>query len=735
MSIKLIHPFKDKCPDIDEFFQDNNETGIINSINSLCYKIKKLAEKYAAQYDENKFKGDALEIFAEYLIKANETDNRIGIYNYVPELESDYGVDGFGIGENGNPATVQVKFRRGDYVLTANNDHLSNFTTQSLIKYGVKSEDNKNMLIVTTGLKVDDAIVNEMFGNKVRVLNRDALRQMLDNRPEWWLKFYETVKENRTKDAGKPEVIPLRDYQTEACDALDNEWNQKGKVILPTGTGKTWIAAECIRRNILKKQEKHEKVLVKVNSSRILLCFQLFEEVYKYLLMHGIQARYVNFNSGNSNDNDYAIEMRKRGGIYRKIVSTTSYHEAKKEIDVAFKENMPVIVFSTYHSSEKFAEVGYVPCLTIHDEAHNLVSREFHKAAVLPSDANFFFTATMKYTDSEEDIGMNNINIFDNVIYSKSAKEMIEKGEMVPPKIHWVRANAVNTYDTDKADTDYDAIFKSIISAFNAHEIEIKKNSYNADEIGAKILVVCRGQQDLIEMHKTKSWENFRIEHPEVHMFALSSEFGLLQDDDFSPAPVTNSKKFKMLKKIKEMKNNEKCLIFHVDMVGEGIDVPGITGVMPFRNCEMSKFVQNVGRAARLHIEDRKRFYRGEIQVGDDKWIKPNSWIIIPTFLTNSDGYSKRFEQIVYRLREDYGFIPKQDVLIDNDNGLSEEEVIDVVNEMSKKKKHTKSGIENFTHEIDNMTAIQRAFENEEVVKTSDQYKDEINDLMNENNS
>ena len=93
--IKLIHPFKDMLPDVDEFFMSESKKTVINTINALCYRIKLLSEKYKTQIDPDDFKGDALELFSEYLIKSNSTDNRIGIYEYSPiEKTDDVGVDG-----------------------------------------------------------------------------------------------------------------------------------------------------------------------------------------------------------------------------------------------------------------------------------------------------------------------------------------------------------------------------------------------------------------------------------------------------------------------------------------------------------------------------------------------------------------------------------------------------------------------------------------------------------------
>jgi len=709
-TVKLSHPFINICPDIEEFFKAKNEYGTICSINGLCSKIKSLSAKYADRIDENKFKGDALELFAEYMIKSSAEDNRIGIYNYkcVPSSE-DMGVDGFGIGENGNPATVQVKFRSGDFVLTANEDHLSNFLTSSWFDYSVPLEDDKNMLIVTTALKVDDNSMHKMLKDKVRVLNRDALRQMYDNRPEWWARFRESVEESRTKKSTKVKPKQLRDHQKEAIEEIWKDENLKGKIVLPTGTGKTLVEAETIRKFISESNKKNP--VIKVNSSRILLCFQLFEDIFNHLRAHGIEARYVNYNSGNKDDKDYAIAMRQEGWDYRKILSTTQTSEIKEIKVQCDKDNMPLIVFSTYHSSEKFSKSKIVPDLTINDEAHNLVSHNFYKSAQLETGGNLFFTATEKVTDSDEDVGMNNEEIFDNMIYTKSAKELIDAGEMTPPYLHIVRSS-----NNNRIDTDYEKMFESVVEAFHAHEKKIREVSYSAQDIGAKVLVVCRGQLDLKEMFQTKAIEHFRATYPDIHLFALSSDFGICNDGEFEKPVVTNMKKHKLLKRLKALKNNDKALVFHVDMIGEGIDVPGITGVMPFRNCEEAKLIQNIGRSTRLHPMDRQRFYNNEIKAEDKKeWIKPYSWVIIPSYMIESEGLEGRFRVIIERLRREFGYIPQQHTVIDNVRGIDDEEVIDTVNDMSKNKGQIKSGIDTFQHEFEKVSAIEQIIMEEEI--------------------
>lgn len=226
---QLKHTFINTIPDIDELFVTKNAEGYIHNVNSFTKRVDDLADKYqdtcenldgGEKHEWTVFKGDALEVLVEYLIKTSAHDNRIGIYNYSPiEKTDDCGVDGIGIGENAKPATVQVKYRSGDYILEMNKDHLGNFTNASWGKYNVIQSDTKNMLLVTTAMDIHHTVQEYCFFNKVRVLNRDNLRTMLDNRPMFWKGFWESMKESRVKE-NKVEPKTLREHQQEAIKAI-----------------------------------------------------------------------------------------------------------------------------------------------------------------------------------------------------------------------------------------------------------------------------------------------------------------------------------------------------------------------------------------------------------------------------------------------------------------------------------------------------------------------------------
>ena len=190
MEIKLEHHFVRTCHDIDGLLKD------VNKLSTFLSRLSRQSQLYPNRYNPDNYKGDGLELFTEALIKLSPVDNRIGIGNYKVESGQDTGVDGYGIGIDGHPATVQVKFRSdNEQHLTANADHLSNFAFASQNRYGVPIESTKNMLIITTAAGLNYYTDGVMLLNKVRIIDRETLRELVDNNVLFWNNFRQLVKE------------------------------------------------------------------------------------------------------------------------------------------------------------------------------------------------------------------------------------------------------------------------------------------------------------------------------------------------------------------------------------------------------------------------------------------------------------------------------------------------------------------------------------------------------------
>lgn len=207
--MKLEHPFILRCVSPIELLDG------CEKISTFCGRLEKQAKAYARQADgevdpdlQNQYKGWGFELFVECLLKCFPMDKRIGISNYkIGDESDDTGVDGTGIGVDGKPATVQVKYRQADYVLSANNDHLGNFKAASLSsRFKVDptpgANGKCNMLIISTGKELHHHTRDQMLP-EVRFLNREQLRVIVDNHVVFWETFRQSWKESLPKRVSK----------------------------------------------------------------------------------------------------------------------------------------------------------------------------------------------------------------------------------------------------------------------------------------------------------------------------------------------------------------------------------------------------------------------------------------------------------------------------------------------------------------------------------------------------
>jgi hypothetical protein len=158
--------------------------------------------------------------------------------------------------------------------------------------------------------------------------------------------------------------------------------------------------------------------------------------------------------------------------------------------------------------------------------------------------------------------------------------------------------------------------------------------------------------------------------------------------------------------KLQKIKDTDRLIILQFDIFSEGLNLPGITGVM-FLQGKMpsrAKIIQNVGRSTRLHRIDRDKFSKGELIVGGLGWIKPNCGVIIPYWDSRSEFTKTQLAHIVKSMRDNWGFDPQIRLSIGDDlaegNGKNEDEGLNKLTKGGKKAKLIKE-IENEIEVLD----------------------------------
>lgn len=494
------------------------------------------------------------------------------------------------------------------------------------------------------------------------------------------LNFLETIKKGyKNRDKITLIIKSLYDYQQEALRAAILE--KKGKVILPTGTGKTRIQAALIAINILMNDKKFEMYVI--NAPRIMLSYQLLREVYSFLVKFGLETRYMCVHSGGQTDIRELEEIRADANKnlednvpYSDIANGTSTEIIKEMIQKASSQKLPLIFFSTYNSCDRIEKslIGAKKIeIVVNDECQYLVQERFfdiHK--ILKPNRCFFFTATEKFSESIDGRGMNNEKIFGKSLYTMTPMEAISKGKMVRPRMHFVRLKNQNLeFNKDEFENSIPNIIQE---SFKQHQYVC--------ELRPKMLVSVTGTKDMVKFLKSKEYSYLRDVRG-VHIYMVSSNDAI--GNNINGEKTTRQDFLKRLKIDGEDPSKE-LIVLHFDIIAEGIDISGFTGIMPLRELSDSKFFQTYGRSARLDPRDRKNLEDGLLNPQNvNDFIKKYAWVIIPEIIHENKDSKEHIGSLIHKMR-DFGFNPIDDIVISNDaNGLPTIDGPEALNKLKKR--------------------------------------------------
>lgn len=585
-------------------------------------------------YEElNKFKGDIFEIYTEFLCKYLGTDSRIDFHDYTPEIILDLGVDGYGLAGNGFPITGQCKFKGSPlpkYNMLKLGD-LKDFFGSSYSRYKVPQDHPENMIIFTT----TDNFSHNIKRNhpKVRFIGMAQLRHLTDKNVTFWDYFKDAIKLSALQ-AKKRVQRNLFDHQEETKLSIDDFLLSTtalcAQVIQPTGAGKTLnehlAAEECFSNG--------GKIVI-VGSPRIALTEQLFREFYKDKRNDWVP---LIINSGN----DILVDLYddETNTFYK---PTTNVDKIVGMITDVLASGKKLIIFTTYHSLvgatgaalNRLADLGFIPDLFIADEAHNLTRSDWQVILDMAVKKKLFFTATRRVSYSGKGFGMNNLEKFGEVIYKIAPSKLIVAGIIVPPRLHLVHSDTT-VFDLSNEKVEDRNDLALIISAVQEH---IKQIAQYKDH-SCRLIVFCKGVD---QAHDFEESTSLRTLIPELEFVAaVTSKFDRMKSDR---------------RHIFERFQEANCsILFHYDVISEGIDLAGTTGVIILRPLREIKATQGIGRALRMITEDRAKLKAEKIKVGDTTgWSKPFGWVIVPYVDGKDEDTVQKIGEILYEIRsQDY---------------------------------------------------------------------------------
>ena len=392
-------------------------------------------------------------------------------------------------------------------------------------------------------------------------------------------------------------MIQLRPHQQTALDALSQ--HSKGICVFPTGGGKTNVG---IFDAVRQFQSNISKTIVVV-SPRILLAEQLSSEYLEFIT----NASVLHIHTG----------------------ETHHFSSTKPNIIRAWHENISghKLIFTTYNSLHQLQRADISVDTIYFDEAHNSVRRDFFPAVEYFSaeaQRSFFFTATPKYSSVIGKPGMNDFDIYGQIIAKVPAPELVRNGYIIPPKVIASQMRlSVKGEDIAQRDCEYllqtiqdNPVNKILICAkATKHIIGLLSQTDFAEQLaeeGYSILHITAKHGAFIDGHKVNR---------EV-FFDTLNEWG--KDAD------------------------KKFVVLHHSILAEGINISALEAVVFMLSMDIVGIGQTVGRTLRLHPQDAAGIRSGALQAGAlETYTKSYGLVICPTFDKVSTGTAQKVQSVV----------------------------------------------------------------------------------------
>ena len=343
-------------------------------------------------------------------------------------------------------------------------------------------------------------------------------------------------------------MFQLRNHQNTVIDILSK--NRKGQVIVPTGGGKTMCMIE---------DAKKVSGTIVVVAPRILLAEQLSSEFLEIIdnvsVMHVHSGETTHFSSTKASD-VYMWDLHTRGDK---------------------------IIFTTYHSLHRIQE-SHIHVDTIYfDEAHNGIQKNFIEAVEwfsICASRCYFFTATPKHSNTPMKVGMNDWDIFGEVLINVPAPQLVNEGHILPPK--------VIIKDIDVADDSrfsYEKDCDHILDTIDDIDVD-------------KVLICARSTKQIVNLISLSDFA-YGLTQREYNWLYITAKTGA----------VINGKKVDRETFFNTLntwgKGNERFVVLHHSILSEGINVSGLEAALFLRSMDYVGISQTIGRVIRKGDESK----------------------------------------------------------------------------------------------------------------------------------
>ena len=350
-------------------------------------------------------------------------------------------------------------------------------------------------------------------------------------------------------------MVSLRPHQIRGDVAMQQ--HNLGQLIYPTGGGKT---LNMIMDSVRQFQLETPQTIVVV-APRILLAEQLSSEFLEFI----VNAEVLHVHSGETHHE-----------------STTNPDTIRQWVDTHNSRHK--LVFTTYNSLQRLVDAEIDVDTIYFDEAHNSVKRNFFPATEhFSANANrcYFFTATRKTSLTPTKPGMNDSEVYGNIICRVSAPELVDGGYIIAPKIIAKRFQVIDGKQIT-AECDSSNLLETL------------------DDIDCKKILVCvKSSKQLINLVSQTDCIS-KLQSRGYSYLYITSKTGAVID-----GKKVNREVFFDTLNAWGRDSNKKFICFHRSILAEGINVSELEAVVFLRNMDVIELTQTIGRVLRKGVKDK----------------------------------------------------------------------------------------------------------------------------------
>jgi superfamily II DNA or RNA helicase len=344
--------------------------------------------------------------------------------------------------------------------------------------------------------------------------------------------------------------IKLRPHQIRGVDAMSK--HNKGQLIKPTGAGKTLTMIA----DALKEFAKETPQTIVVVAPRILLSEQLSSEFLEFIT----NAAVFHCHSGETHH-----ESSTRPDVISQWVeSNQSRHK---------------LIVTTYNSLQRLVDAEIDVDTIYFDEAHHSVKRNFFpNTEHFAANANrcYFFTATRKTSLTPSKPGMNNREVYGDIICRVSAPELVDGGYIIAPKI---------------VAKKFEVLAPKQITA----ECDSSNLIDTLEDIDCKKVLICvKSAKQLINLMSHTDCAAQLHQRGYSYLY-ITSKTGAIID-----GKKVNREVFFDTLNSWGRDPNKKFICLHRSILSEGMNVSELEAVVFLRNMDVIELTQTIGRVLRL---------------------------------------------------------------------------------------------------------------------------------------